>query len=502
MFPLFFYAQSSLVAYYPFNGNANDLSGNANNGTVNGATLTTDRFGVANSAYYFDGSSYISIADNPNINIQAGESFTISYWCKYDAQNNATYLISKYKGSFGEPSYALGAGSGDLPYSWFEFTAGNGIENRGAIHLYDTNWHNITTVFKSGVSITIYVDGVLDISNSITYAGSIINGRNLTIGSGSNLAQFYKGAIDDIKIYKKALSIQEIQNEVDGLIAYYPFNGNANDESGNNHNGTVYGATLTDDRNGSANSAYYFDGVNNYIDLGDWENGGAMTFAFWARWDAFNNYSRIVDLGNGSSSNNIIVANYQTNNGLFFSAYNGASETRMWISTISLNQWDFYTATVDESGIMTIYKNGQQIAQKTDGFKPNYILRTAQFIGKSNFSADGYFNGAMDDIRIYNTALSATEILNLYDTQTLAVETENLNTNLGFYINNNTLYFKNTQNLNEIKNIEVYNLLGQKVFETSKIKRQIPINNLQKEMYILKVEDKNSNYNTLKFLSY
>ncbi|MBI4688657.1 MAG: hypothetical protein HY754_00055 [Nitrospirae bacterium] len=53
----------------------------------------------------------------------------------------------------------------------------------------------------------------------------------------------------------------------DGLVAYYPFNRNANDESGNGYNGTVSGATLTSDRNGNANSAYRFDGVNDYIKI-------------------------------------------------------------------------------------------------------------------------------------------------------------------------------------------------------------------------------------------
>ncbi|MBF0574179.1 MAG: hypothetical protein HQK69_10565 [Desulfamplus sp.] len=52
----------------------------------------------------------------------------------------------------------------------------------------------------------------------------------------------------------------------DGLVAYYPFNGNANDESGNGNNGTVDGATMTADRNGNANSAYSFDGVNSSND--------------------------------------------------------------------------------------------------------------------------------------------------------------------------------------------------------------------------------------------
>ena len=54
-----------------------------------------------------------------------------------------------------------------------------------------------------------------------------------------------------------------------GLVAYYPFNGNAKDESGNGHDGDVKGATLANDRNGNSNSAYYFDGADDYINLGN-----------------------------------------------------------------------------------------------------------------------------------------------------------------------------------------------------------------------------------------
>ncbi len=195
------------------------------------------------------------------------------------------------------------------------------------------------------------------------------------------------------------------------LLAYYPLNGDAVDAGNFGHDGTVFEATPTTDRNGNTNQAFYFDGVNDYIDLGDWENGGPMSFTFWARWDAFNNYSRIIDLGNGSSSNNIIVANYQTGNTFLFSIYKNSSETQFRsTSAITSGKWDYFAVTVDNNGIMTIYKNGIQIEQKLNGVTPNKLLRSAQFIGKSNFSADGYFKGAIDELKIYNKALSADEI--------------------------------------------------------------------------------------------
>ena len=71
---------NGLVGWWPFNGNANDESGNGNNGTVNGATLTTDRFGNLNKAYSFDGNDNIEI-DNWN-SIQGNSNFSVSCWVK------------------------------------------------------------------------------------------------------------------------------------------------------------------------------------------------------------------------------------------------------------------------------------------------------------------------------------------------------------------------------------------------------------------------------------
>ena len=69
---------NGLVAYYPFNGNANDASGNGNNGVVNGATLTSDRNGNVENAYNFDGSNFISVSDNDLLDLT--NDFTISSW--------------------------------------------------------------------------------------------------------------------------------------------------------------------------------------------------------------------------------------------------------------------------------------------------------------------------------------------------------------------------------------------------------------------------------------
>lgn len=85
----------SLVGYWPFNGNANDVSGNGNDGTVNGAILTIDRFGNENSAYSFDGvDDFISISPSPTLRTDQMDSITISIWGKPESFDDKNRFIN------------------------------------------------------------------------------------------------------------------------------------------------------------------------------------------------------------------------------------------------------------------------------------------------------------------------------------------------------------------------------------------------------------------------
>jgi len=502
----------------------------------------------AQTSLNFDGSNdYITGTNNASLHLTQG---TIEAWIKTnDAGSNYRGILVK--------QYAYGIFLESNKVMIFEWGSGQKFYPNPDINLADGNWHHIAFSFNSNVEngSKIYVDGVLKATFKYRVTSPTLN--PIAVGNGkanSTTYQFFNGDIDDVRVwntvrteseiisnYNKCLTGNETGlvmylnfeegsgatvsdlsgNSNDGsltnmdtntawvsgyncepqdLVAYYPFNGNANDESGNGHNGIVFDATLTNDRNGNPDSAYLFDGINDYIDIGDWENGGPMSFTFWARWDAYHNYSRIVDLGNGSSSNNIVVSQRQSNDELFFSIYLGSSETKMYTSTITPSQWDFYSATVDVSGVMTLYKNGQEIAQKLDGVTPNFLLRTEQFIGKSNFSQDGYFQGAIDELSIYKTALTETEVLNLYNDYLLDVTDEQINPSNSFYIYNNSLNFNDQQNVFEIKRIVIYNLLAQEVMKSSEIQLEMPLNFLDKGVYILKVENINGLITTKKFV--
>jgi hypothetical protein len=86
---------NGLVGYWPFNGNANDESGNGNNGTVNGATLTTDRNGLLNSSYQFSGNQKITVPHSNSLAFLGPAKMSVSYWFKADAYSSSQGQLSK-----------------------------------------------------------------------------------------------------------------------------------------------------------------------------------------------------------------------------------------------------------------------------------------------------------------------------------------------------------------------------------------------------------------------
>ncbi len=314
--------------------------------------------------------------------------------------------------------------------------------------------HNLTArtykVFIDGVQVS-GTDGSTTVSE-FPMAQTVESIHVMLAAGNSGTTKMF---FDDIRLY-----------ETSHLVAHYPFDGNAEDASGQQHHGTAYGASLTADKDGNANSAYYFDGVDDYIDLGDWENGGPMTITFWARWNAFNNYSRIIDLGNGASADNIIVSNYQMTNKLFFQIYGTTTKAiPSYYNILTPNTWDFYTAKVDENGLMRIYKNGVFQTEHQQGVTPNVVTRTRQYIARSNFPQDGYFKGAIDDVRIYNAALDDSEIQNLYSVSTAITPVEE-ETNISVYPN--PVSDKLIVNLIVAAqyHLEVYTINGKKIYDS------------------------------------
>ena len=223
----------SLEAFYPFNGNANDESGNSYHGqlgdnvdTSKFPTLTTDRFGNANKAFSFDGDDWIAL--NKYVTPNSISEITVCAWVLSTDTTNKKFIISFDRSE----SYRLALKDGGNTYVGWDTTDSNGsttTHNLRTLDSYeDGNWHHICGWFNksSTVDKKIFVDGVMVISNSNTHSGRNLGTFDRSenygfIGWGSEASSFngngsvhqndfMRGKIDDVRIYSRSLSDEEI----------------------------------------------------------------------------------------------------------------------------------------------------------------------------------------------------------------------------------------------------------------------------------------------------
>jgi hypothetical protein len=192
-----------LVAFYPFNGNANDSTTNSNNGTVKGATLTADRFGIANAAYSFNGvNNYITIPNSSSLNINT-DKVSIASWVKANNPNGYHQIISKaINTTDAGREFGMYLSSG---YLAFETTTTNGHIDVTSSNSVTDQWAFLVSTYD-GVAMKYYIDGVL--VYSFPQTGNIVSlSSDLKIGIfGDGLQSPFDGAIDDIRIYNRAIS--------------------------------------------------------------------------------------------------------------------------------------------------------------------------------------------------------------------------------------------------------------------------------------------------------
>ena len=217
-------------------------------------------------------------------------------------------------------------------------------------------------------------------------------------------------------------------NPSGGLIAYYPLNGNANDLSGNGNNGVVSGAIPTANRHGSPNSAFWFDGIDDKITIASSQSLhplNQLTIAFWIRTDSMHdNYLSVLQKsgpGQNLSYREYVVHLKQAFPLLFYcqvhSAGDGGTQHTVFSNNFSTHQWLFFTAVIDrQNHVMKTYMNGvfnQQINDSYSSFNANnYPLMIG--VEAETWPDHSPFLGALDEIRLYNRALTSAEIVALY----------------------------------------------------------------------------------------
>lgn len=195
-----------LVAYYPFNGNANDESGSGNDGIVEGTTLTADRFGHPNSAYAFNGQTDYIVSSRTN---SLETDYTVSLWFNHIESNGILFHRGRSNECEYEPRLAV---EYQVLHGMVSGCGGGG--RFGAVDVAPSAWHHVVEIVR-GRSQELYIDGQLVATGNKTPA-SISSRFFIGVGTpdGSNpgvATSFFHGIIDDVRVYNRALSETEVQ---------------------------------------------------------------------------------------------------------------------------------------------------------------------------------------------------------------------------------------------------------------------------------------------------
>jgi hypothetical protein len=414
----------SPVGYWKFDEGsgsiAHDSSGNGNDGTVNGASWTG---GISNGALQFDGiSNFVGIPSSQSLTV-SGNQISLELWMRPSVtleDSLASRINIMDKGD--EYGFQMDAGSGIIN---FYVVFGSGMQPIAtATNSWKAGtWYQIVGTYD-GANENVYVNGVLE--NTKPLSGNLRAGGYCPLSIGSycyGTMNFFNGAIDEVKIYNYARTAGQIQSDYSafaGPVGNWKFDEGsgsiAHDSSGNGNDGTVLGASWT---NGVSSGALQFDGIDDYVGVPSSPSlcvmGNQMSVQLWMKpavtLDANTPITNILDKGDEYG-----FQMDQTSSGRiwFFVWLEGApwqgiqTTTSRW----EANSWYLLTGTYDGSSLK-LYVNGvlENSRPLSNGlYTSGYPLAIGSYcLGTKNF-----FNGAMDEVKIYNYARTAGEIQSDY----------------------------------------------------------------------------------------
>ena len=439
---------SSCYAAYTLNNNVNDLSGNYNATSsnlvytnINGIPSNVD-FGVGGKSLYgarFNGSnSYITV---PTLSGFTNYNFTMSFWF------NSTSTAAQYFMDFRNPiymefGYDVGSGAYNNTYSFIIYT-GSQYALHSSANLRDGNWHHIAVTYD-GVTLKMYIDNATPITSTPNDNTQFSHSSGNKIGASATGTAVMNGSIDQVRIFNRALNSTEISK----------LYGNGAGEIA-----CKYTATTTDIAYPIANTAYYkldnnskdlsrtsgkfnegaiFNGSSSAITLPpiaglptNSNNTNNFTFSCWVK-------STTTRLNNGGGSNPIFqnnVGSYQfigfggNDNGnfptgkLFYYTYGGSGQHNSWIitpNTYDNGQWHHLVVTdkynsAGNNRTRTLYVDGAQIVQDT--VDKNFLnsTETNHTLGDSTGTGNRHADIDLDQVRIFNKAVSPSEVTTLYN---------------------------------------------------------------------------------------
>ncbi len=449
-------SNQGLVGYWSFNEGTSttvgDSSGKGNMGTLtnfalSGATSNWTPSGKKGSALDFDGvDDYVELGSNNALN--PTEAISISLWAYQESgMNSYGNIISTNNDGVG--SYQIQHTAGNNAIECKLRNSVNTVVLTSTAVIKIEKWQHIVCIYN-GTNAYIFVDGVQVASTSRT--GSLVGFSSLKIGSPTQaLTRYYKGKIDDVRIYSRALSNSEVvalyrQNETrinssqnneltNGLVGLWSFNGAdtawssatagiAYDRSGQGNHGTITNMSrTTSPTSGRVGQGLLFDGVNDYVNSTDFFYSDTFTVCAWAKPSLIDsNFKSIVTKRNlsGATAGTNDWSLIWSTSGVGFTSWsdgtNGISLSITSDTVPSANQWHHICGVQNGNGNTGyIYVDGAQNGSATQAAVSYNGDSVVQVGALTAFNTSRYWNGLIDEVRIYNRALSAAEVLQLYN---------------------------------------------------------------------------------------
>jgi hypothetical protein len=442
---------SGLTEYWKFDDGSgttavnSSTKGTGSNGTLTGSTLPTWGTGYIGGGLDFNGTTGAYVL-GPSNYTGFNDNYTISVWVKStDATTNDKKLVTTYNG-FGSTSELFYFKKIGINQGIF-FSSVGGSDNY-IRDITDGNWHHLVATRTIGGVETVYADGV-QIGQNVTTTGTLTMGfGNTTLRIGGADAGSMNGSLDEVRIYDRALSADEISqlyrlNAPTGvdtsLKGYWSFNGpdlsgtTAYDRSGSGNNGTTSGAVITEGKFGQALS---FDGTDDLIQIGSPASLDNITNFSYSAWVNLlgppeNSDARIFAKNIGGFDDTGVSLDYDTGifHGDILRAFVGFNTTDALATSQSLwsiigggsnykGGWQHVAMTFDgASKVITLYLNGVEVSYQTHttgvGTRDNDAADN--FTIGNNIFGQRTFNGKIDEARVYNRVLSAGEVASLYN---------------------------------------------------------------------------------------
>ena len=457
--------QNGLVAYYPFCGNANDESGNGNNGTVNGSILSTDRFGNANSSYYFDGNSTININNHPDINVSNTGKISVSLWGNSPSPQLVAHILGKrnssvieYQMAYHTASYGIGYGSWGDSYIPFP----------------QNDWTHLVMAYN-GVDWILYINGIQ--MHSYSSGPPSANLVDLLIGGSGTEIKFI-GDIDDVGVWNRALSPAEVQQLFNSTTSnnllwstgdtttsitvspsqtttYWVTQNSCTDSvtvtvlpttSDTSYitvcdsivwNGTTYDSSGTYFYNGGGSNNYSmsFDGSNDYIDVPDNPSLQFGTSDFnisfklkvLQQTNNSNSEAGIINKYNytgSSTSNGFYIRLFSTNMQLGFTDAANNNYHFTDVTSYLNNQWFDVSLNCSFGDMVRIYINGNLIdSMSMANISGTLSTNVPLGIGRA-FDYTNSLDGNLDAVQIWDRTLTEQEIQQYMSCPPLGTESD------------------------------------------------------------------------------